>query len=275
MAAIVAICCISCSGHKSDSGKRQVLTVSQAPQKYLLKGIVGDLYDVNVLIPPNADAETFDPSMQTLTSVGESKLFFPVGLAGMEPAIVARIRSGFPSLKIVDTLDGVPLIRGTHAEGDADPHVFSSPRTLKVMARNMLTAMEQNDPQNVAIFRKNYTHLVAELDSLDMEASRYLKNAPRAFAIWHPSLSYFARDYNLTQLTFEAEGKEASPSQFRHRLDDVIASDARVMIIEPTHGTERPATIARQSRLRTAEINLNTEDWPSQFRALVAALSTK
>lgn len=275
MAAIAAICFLSCSSRETDGSRKPVLTVSQAPQKYILEGIVGDLYDIHILIPPSADAETFDPSMQTISAVGESEVFFPTGLSGIEPAIVARIKTGFPDLKIVDTLSGLALIRGTHSAGDADPHVFSSARNLKIIARNMLRAMEEEDPANAAVFRQNYASLVSTLDSLDAEAARALVNAPRSFAVWHPSLSYFARDYGLNQFAFEADGKEASPAQFRHSLDAVKASDARIMLTEAAHGTQRCATTAAEAGLKTVEINLNTEDWPAQFRHLFTSLAER
>ena len=40
-----------------------------------------------------------------------------------------------------------------------------------------------------------------------------------AFMIYHPALSYFARDYGLHQIPIEAGGKEPSPAHLKALID--------------------------------------------------------
>lgn len=262
-----------CKGEKGGGEGKPVLSVSVAPQKYLLDALAGELYDVNVLIPGNADPETYDPSMQTLSRLGESEAFFAVGAGGFEKPTLDKIRSNFPDLKVIDTTSGASLIKGTHSPEGFDPHVWGSVRIAKGMAGNMYRTLCELDAAHEAVFTRNYRRLISSLDSLDNEVSGILEGGDRSFVIWHPSLSYFARDYGLRQLSLEQDGKESSPQQFRRRLDAIGESGARVMFVEAVHGTDKSSSVAKEKGLTTVTINLGSEDWPSEIRRLALSLN--
>lgn len=262
----------SCGGSGGRGPVKPSLCVSVAPQKYLLDAIVGDLYDVHVLIPENADPESYDPSMRAMKDLYDSSIFFSLGNEGFEKALIAKIKANFPELRIVSATAGLPLITDTHGEESTDPHVWGSVKTVAGIARNMTEALCLADPGHAETFRRNNMKLQASLDSLDREVRAKLSHADGAFAIWHPSLSYFARDYSLRQLPLEVEGKEAAPGQFSRRLDDIRASGAKVMFIEPLHGAERAEAMAEELNLKCVKINLGALDWPAQIRLIASSL---
>src|SRR5690606_36771688 len=58
----------------------------------------------------------------------------------------------------------------------------------------------------------NYMKFVKEIDQLDIELRNSLREFQgRSFITFNPSLSYFARDYGLEQLTLESGAKEPTP----------------------------------------------------------------
>lgn len=264
------LCVAACGSSKTD---RPTLSVSVAPQKYLLSRLVGDLYDINVLIPSNADPETFDPSIGALTSLADSKYYFAVGAGGFEDPILSKIEQNFPKLPVLKTAADADLISGTHAEGDIDPHVWGSTRAPRQMAQAMTEALCTLDPANADTFRRNLASLTASLDSLDTVIETSLRTADKSFAIWHPSLSYFERDYGVEQIAIEQHGKEVTPSELRANLDKIKHAGAQVMFIEATQGEARAKSVAKDAGLKTATFNLNTEDWPTQLGRIVSTLS--
>ncbi|MCM1437224.1 MAG: zinc ABC transporter substrate-binding protein [Prevotella sp.] len=268
----LSICLLLTACSDSSVSSRPTLSVSVPPQKYILSQLVDSLYDINVIIPENADPETYDPSMRTLAAIGKSKALFFVGAGGFEDPVVASVKSNFAHLPVFDTSRGLNLIRDTHHGETADPHVWSSVRTVKNMADNMLASLIKLDPAHAPRFRKNHQKLTQSLDSLDSAIASLLQSKNKSFAIWHPALSYFARDYNLTQLPLEEEGKEASPAQFRHRLDIIKNSDANVIFSDALHGDRREQTVAKWTGLKLVKFNLSSEKWPEEMIKLAQSL---
>ena len=75
--------------------------------------------------------------------------------------------------------------------------------------------MIEIDPADSASYRRNYMALAATLDSCDRVISSRLKPVGHAtFMVWHPSLSYFAEDYRLHQLSIGMDNKEIAGELF-------------------------------------------------------------
>lgn len=257
---LLALAAASACSRTGGSGKK-TLAVSTEPQRALLAEIAGPDYDIVTLLPPSADAETYEPSVSTLTALQNSAAYFTTSAPGFEQAILPRVKENFPGVEIVETTAGITPVDGTHGH-DADPHVWSSPRNARVMARNMLRALTAISPADSALFRTRWERLDSSLACLDDSLRRILADAPsRAFAIWHPSLSYFARDYGLRQIALETDGKETTPRQLRTRLDSLRSADVGVIFYERAHGAGRAAAVAAQLGFRTAELQLNDSTW--------------
>ena len=76
-----------------------------------------------------------------------------------------------------------------------------------------LQALCQLEPENKTFFQKNYQQLLSSIDRQDSIIRKSFKDNPemvRKFVIYHPILTYFARDYQLEQLAIEEEGREPS-----------------------------------------------------------------
>ena len=103
--------------------------------------------------------------------------------------------------------------------------IRTSVRNARVIASNMLDAMVEADPVNADEYRRRHAELDRGLARMDSSMSARL--APlrgQGFMVWHPSLSYFARDYGLTQIALGGGGKEISLPGLMDRLRSVSAS---------------------------------------------------
>ncbi len=59
------------------------------------------------------------------------------------------------------------------------------------------------------------------MDSLDYALNEMFQTGHTAFIIYHPALTYLARDYNLCQISLEKEGKEPSAEYLKQLIDTV------------------------------------------------------
>ena len=63
------------------------------------------------------------------------------------------------------------------------------------------------------LLNKNYEKFISEVVETDNAIKKILSESDRSkgFLVFHPAWGYFARDYGLSQVSIELEGKEPSP----------------------------------------------------------------
>ena len=263
-----------------DKGDQQkpVVSVSVEPQRTLLKAIVGDRYDVVTLLGNGSDPESYDPGLQTRMNVERSDIYFTTGGMPFEEKLAANLPE---SVKIVDTSAGIEPVYGTHDHGDhdhgdhdgheghhngeKDPHIWASLRNARTMAATMCEAMSETDPDNAEYYKANLKVLDARLDSLDRLAAERLGNAPKAFAIWHPSLSYFARDYGLEQVSVGFENKEMSPLQLAKVAETAHEKGIKVFFFQKEYDSRQATSLNKEMGTRLVTIEPLAADFDEQL----------
>ena len=215
-----------------------VVTVTIEPQRYFAEKIAGDKFKINCVVPAGQSPETYDPTPQQMIQIGRSIAYLRIGPIGFEQAWMDKIRENNPKLQVFDTSEGMNLLTDTedddhahehgthdhdahageevhhHHHGGVDPHIWSSIAGAKAVAWNTLNAFIELDPDNTEYFWQNYNKLVDEIDKTNTEIKQLLDPlTDRTFIIYHPALTYFANEFNLTQLCIEMDGKEPSPAQ--------------------------------------------------------------
>lgn len=270
MIALLAVLTIGCgsgsTGQKDNTTevtvKQKVITVSIEPQRYLLESLTGDDWQINCLLSKGADPENFDPTISDLKKLASSGIYMSTGVLPFENTLIERV--GRDKLHIVDTSKGITTITGTHHHHNdedkhddiIDPHIWSSLRNAKTIATNMFETLIALDSENAQKYKTNYERLIRTLDEKDSAISRKLASAKRStFVVWHPSLSYFARDYNLEQISLGADNKELSVESLRHNIDEIRRQKASVLFIQPDMDYGRSATVAKQADVPVVTIN--------------------
>lgn len=279
IAASLLILSGACTKSESKDG-RPTLLVSIEPQKALLRELAGEEYNIVTLLPSGSDPESFDPPMSVRRAGDDAEIYFATGAFPFE-----RTMAGVISCPTLYATDSLELIYGTHGHEHghehcshgscehaghhhdheaADPHVWTSVRNMKTMAAGMTASLIRLNPDSAAVYRSRLETLGNRLDSLDAVIGTRLADAP-SFAIWHPSLSYFARDYQLNQHALGLEGKDMSVGQIRRAIDSAISDSVRVFIIEPGTDPERARTVASNIGARLVTINLMNPQWEQEL----------
>lgn len=280
LAATVVIA--ACARRTTD---RPTITVSISPQKFFLDRIAGDKWDVRCLLGGSDNPENYDPTINQLLGLEHSRAYLRMGQLPFERTIIDKVRANNPDLKIYDTSEGIELITGTHTDcdhdhdghghsHDVDPHTWTSAKNARIIATNMLDALIDIDPANKDYYIDNYNRLSATIDSLDEAFT--VKLAPErgtTFLVWHPSLSYFARDYGLNQLSLSPEGKEASVTQLQSAIDSAKAADVKVLFFQKDIDSRQARVANEQIGARLVDINPLSYDWDVEMKTIADALS--
>ncbi len=280
LAAAAALVCMAglmllgCRGHV---GGKPVITVSIQPQRWLVQQLAGDAVQVVSLLGEGSNPETYEPNINDVMALEHSLVYMTVGGLGYESAIMTQVRSNMPDLPIVDTSHGIGRLPGHDAaDTQGDPHVWTSVKNMRAMAANVHGALVQLMPKQQKKLDRNLASLTALLDSLDASfASRLQPLQGHSFVVWHPSLSYFARDYGLTQVALD-NGKDPSAVQLRQRLDAARQSQATVLFLQKQYDGRQARALqqsAADGGIALVEINPMSEDWAGEMSRLVDALT--
>lgn len=266
----------ACAGSPPE---QKIVTVSIEPQKYLLEQITGDKVQMRCLLSDGANPETYDPAMTHMLNLQKSLGYLRMGNIGFEAALLDKIKEANPGLPIYNTSEGVTPVKGTHghdgvAHEITDPHTWSSVKNAKIIIRNMLNAMVRLDPSNEAYYHHNHDRFAARLDSLDsVLTARLAPMRGKAFMIWHPSLSYFARDYGLEQIVIGGDGhKEMSAANLRDVIDHAHDSGARVFFYQKDFDGRQVSVLSDIIDAQEVTVNPLSYNWEEEIEATANAL---
>ena len=260
---LIAILCGGCTSRRPADG--EPLYVSILPLRSLVQGIVGDDFDIEVLVPPGASPETFETTPRQFVGLNKARMVFNVGLIDFETMLLAKIED---QAKVVNLSRGIELIAGTCSHGShghththgIDPHVWTSPRALQKMAENAYEAIREAYPDSVK-YETNYRLLQQELKALDERtAARIAASDVEYFIIYHPALTYYARDYGLRQIAIEADGKEPSAKQLTQLIRQAREDGVRRILYQSQFPASAVEVIARDIDAEYAEVDPLRED---------------
>jgi zinc transport system substrate-binding protein len=254
------------------------VAVSIPPQKYFVQMIGGDHVTVEVLVPANAEPETYEPTPKQIAKLSKAKLYMEIGVP-LEKAWLQRFTATNPNMIVVDTARGIermPMIKHEHAEKKGlDPHIWLSPVLVRIQAMNIRDALIQADPAHAADYRQGYARLAQKIDQVDRDILKSLADRPLSqtrFIVFHPAFGYFAAAYGLTQVPIEIEGKEPGPKQLAELINYAKKNNIKVVFIEPQFAQKAAKTIADSIGGEVATIDPLQEDWPAGMEAIASAL---
>ncbi|MDE6277402.1 MAG: zinc ABC transporter substrate-binding protein [Muribaculaceae bacterium] len=262
--------------------ERPVIAVSVAPQAALVEAIAGEDYDVVTILDRGANPETFEPGMQTRIAADNAKAYLSLG--GLLPFEKALTESLSDKVVQFDTSKGIELEYGTHGDAGhrhddndgADPHVWTSIVNIAVMADNISEFLCELNPKGAQHYAMKTDSLMAVLDCLDENFREKLKEAPsQAFAVWHPSLSYFARDYNLKQIALGQEHKELSAMRLKELCDSATGEGTRVFFLQREFDPRQASTANERIGSRLVRIDPLSDDWAGQLTMIVDELTKR
>ena len=262
------------SGKTLDKNDINVITVSILPEKTFVEKIAGDNFKINVLIPPGTSPEAGNLLPSQLKDITHSGIWFQIGHIGFEYSWKDKIQQANPKMKVVDLSEGLNLIKGVdlhnakhNNENGIDPHIWLSPRLVKQMAKKIFDELARLKPEKSSEFEGNYLKFVKEIDELDIELTNKLREYKgRKIIVFHPSLSYFARDYGLEQLALEEDGKEPAPQHMVKIVDMAKAENIKVIYIQSEFDRENARVFAEEVNGKIIQISPLEPAWADNLR---------
>ena len=264
------------------------IVVSIRPQLYIVRQLGGELVNVTSMLPEGAFPGIYEPTNQQMQDLSHADLYIRIKVP-YEIAWWEKIASANPNMYVVDSTEGVDFIEGSsheHHEDDEDthehegeqheqdaerhgrdPHIWLSPRMMKIQAENIYQGLVAVDPEHKDSYTANKEALMNELEGLDAEIQGKFANlTTRSFMIFHPAWSYFARDYDLEQIPIEIEGKEPSAREMTDLMKLAKEEKVPVIFVQPQTSRRSADIIAKQIGARVEILDPLAVDWLENMR---------
>jgi len=156
---------------------------------------------------------------------------------------------------------------GHHHHGAKDPHTWTSPSNVKIMAKNILDALVSIDAANTAYYQTNYEKFLAEITHTDKTIKEILNTLPQGskFMVFHPSWGYFAKAYGLIQLTIEIEGKDPKPKALQKIISQAQKEGIKAIFTQQEFSDKSARVIARELGINVIKETPLAKDWSANL----------
>ncbi|MCD8318444.1 MAG: zinc ABC transporter substrate-binding protein [Paraprevotella sp.] len=276
------VLCAGCRPQAStpqNEKEHKTITISIDPLRYATEQIAGDEFNVITFVPKGSSPETYEPTPEQMMKLNESLIYFSVGELGFERTWLPKLQQTAPNIPFVKTSENIRYMKEYHhgnlhsSIDEADPHVWTSPRNMKTIAQNICTALCRIDTTHAQKFQSNLNRLLADIQTTDDSIHKLVDHLPqRAFLIYHPTLTYFAKDYGLEQITIETDGKEPSPSQLVQLIQKCKARHVKIIFRQQEFDRKNAEIIAKETGTRLIDINPLSPDWKHEMLKIAHTL---
>jgi zinc transport system substrate-binding protein len=267
--ALCALLLLVACGRPEAPDERPVVAVSVLPLAYFVDRISGERVRVVVMLPPGASPTSYEPSMGQLAAVAQAALYVKVGHPDF-PFEASWLGS------VLAAAGAPPVVDASGEEGVArrDPHVWLSVRHVRALNERLEAALATLLPEARAAFAANRRALDAEVDAVERELrTRLAPLRGGRFLVFHPAWGHLAREYGLTQLAIERDGKSPDAHALTQLIASARADGVTTIFAQPHFDRASADTIARDVGARVELLDPLAYDWPANLREVARALS--
>jgi len=250
-----------------DAGERILVAASVAPQTEFIEKVGGDRVVAISMIPIGA-GHHYDPTVRQLEELAKAQLYMQLGSGEVfETRHMKTFADINPSMKVVNSSVGINLISG-------DSHIWTSPKNAQIMVENTYNGLSEIDPANATEYRKNADAYIKELQELDAELQAALDGLQdRNFMVYHPAWGYLARDYQLTQIAVEVDGKEPSPRALTEFINVAKTNNVTVIFVQEQVSVAGATAIAESVGGRVYILDPLAKNYVENTRSVGQALA--
>lgn len=263
---------------------KPTVTVTIEPFRYFVEQIAGDKVNVNVMVPAGSNPETYEPTAQQMVELSNSDLYFKVGRIGFEETWMKKLTDNAPQMTVIDTSKGI--VPAKTASGIIDPHTWMSTTSAACISANICKALCDLMPVDSAYFVKRQKEFANVTSKVNQQVTHFLKCAKEAreqtthqktqripFVIYHPALTYFAKDYGLAQYPIEEEGREPSIAQLQALIDKAKQEQIKTVFIQKEFANRNTQTFIEATGAEPIDINPLTYNWEKEMITIAQKLA--
>ena len=271
---------VACAGGSSDESgcpvieDRKINVVATTPMiGEFVSQVGGDNINLTVIMPPEADPHSYEPSPQDAGTIADADLVFYTGLKYEPAAVVKLLESSACSTDVLAVVgetvfpiefeeEGGDDEEGHegHGHGAYDPHFWFDPNRVIYAAEYIESKLVELDPSNTSSYESAGSAYTDELKGLVGQVSDLISTVPsqnRKLITTHESLGYLEAKFGLEVLSTIIpnldSNNEISPSQLVGVIDVIEDNSVKVIFIEAEAPSVYAETIVAETGIKAVE----------------------
>ena len=271
---------VACAGGSSDESgcpvieDRKINVVATTPMiGEFVSQVGGDNINLTVIMPPEADPHSYEPSPQDAGTIADADLVFYTGLKYEPAAVVKLLESSACSTDVLAVVgetvfpiefeeEGGDDEEGHegHGHGAYDPHFWFDPNRVIYAAEYIEGKLVELDPSNTSSYESAGSAYTDELKGLVGQVSDLISTVPsqnRKLITTHESLGYLEAKFGLEVLSTIIpnldSNNEISPSQLVGVIDVIEDNSVKVIFIEAEAPSVYAETIVAETGIKAVE----------------------
>lgn len=214
----------------SEAPARLRLVAAVFPAYDFARVVAGDAAEVTLLLPPGADAHSYEPTPQDMIAIQNADLFLYTG--GESDTWLERVLAslGDDAPETFAMADCVTLLEEEHSQSMApehdhdhdedgheemDEHVWTSPKNVQLIVRALREKLCALSPENAERFIQNEAAYQQKLQALDERFETIVAEGKRNLIVFGDRFPfrYFAAAYGLRyDAAFPGCSEDSEPS---------------------------------------------------------------
>jgi zinc transport system substrate-binding protein len=272
---LIALTLIGCQGISESkapvSSDKLVVVTTIFPLYEFAREVGKDKVEVTLLLPPGAEAHTYEPKPSDIIRISSADVFIFTG-AGLEPW-AQDIIAGAPNkdLALIDASTKVTLLKisGNNTKESYNPHIWLDFNNDMKIVDAIAESYATKDPANRDYYLKNAQDYKTGLSSLDAHYRSALSNCTHREFITagHDAFAYLAHGYDLQQISAYgvSPDSEPTPQKIKQIVDLTKAQGIGYIYFEELVNPKMAETIAAEAGVKTLVLNPGDNLLKDQF----------
>ncbi|MDY3001719.1 MAG: metal ABC transporter substrate-binding protein [Romboutsia timonensis] len=250
------------SGNSKDKEDSIKVVTSFYPMYLLAYNVVKDIDNVELINMTNSATGCLHDYSLTTDNIKllEDCDVFIINGAGME-SFLDKVLEQKPDLKIIDTSEGIELIKSDYEEESDDhdhdeeynPHVWLSVENAIKQVENIENKLIEYNSINKDKYSKNAKEYIEQLSNLDNKIHSELDNIKnKNIVTFHEAFPYFAKEYglNIVGVVQREAGSEPSAKELQETIEKIKKLDVKAICVEPQYSTKAAETISKETNVK-------------------------
>jgi len=270
--------------------------VSILPVQTFVQSIGGDKVNISLMVEPGNSPHTYESKPSQMVDIANADLYFAIGVE-FEDVWLPKFKNLNTKMNIVDLAKNVKKIQmqdkhgkeikcdhgdhhnhhNEHRHVGEDPHIWTAPANVKIIAHNIYNALIKKDPANKAYYKKNLDIFLASVDETDRQIIGIFSSLEdhKKFMVFHPSWGYFAKAYNLEQIAVEVEGKEPKPKELIFLLKEAKEEKVNAIFTQPEFSDTTAKIIAKELQIPVVKVSPLAANWSENLINIAKVIAGK
>ena len=260
----------SCAKQETKRPKPTIL-VSIAPYKNIVEKVAGDDFCVEVIVPEGANPHAYEPTPREIQAIAKGSIWFQVG-ESFEKKVLPVLQEK-QAITCIDLRESIEVIKSSGCKCDdsgEDRHIWLSPKNIIAHVKVIQSTLQKLYPEK----EFHGESLISSLERLDQTIVNKLRaGSHKSFIVAHPAFGYFCRDYGISQISIEHDGKEPTAKYLTHVIETATNLQTSLAICMPEHPSKGIEVIAERLNVSTYTMSPYSSNFLEEMERLATLVS--